>query len=164
MFPGPTPTSHMGSNKATRWHPISPQDRVTLDLCSASYAPLYFNNKIHFPVLIQPSNAVDTPDRCTAIILHLGQALAEEDVLGWTHLATSHSCCSTNPASCTDPTLPRETAENTGRAQTGEVVFVPQTGASVLPVLSNSLLEPLVTLWGVGNEHDFDLGKIPQSV
>lgn len=49
-------------------------------------------------------------------------------------------------------------------AQTGEVVSVPRTGASVLLVLSTSLSEPLVTLWGDGNEHDFDLGKIPQSV
>lgn len=49
-------------------------------------------------------------------------------------------------------------------AQTGEVVSVPQTRASVLPLLSNSLSEPLVTLWGDGHEHGFDLGKIPQPV
>lgn len=44
-------------------------------------------------------------------------------------------------------------------AQTGEVASVPQIGASVLTILSNSCLELLVTLWGDGNEHYFGPGN-----
>lgn len=66
IFPGPIPTSDTGSDKAAHWHAlIPPQEGVTLHFCSAFFAPHYFN-KSHFPVLIEPSNAADTPNRCTA--------------------------------------------------------------------------------------------------
>lgn len=96
------------------------------DFCSALDVFLYFNKTDFF---IHYSSAVDTPNRCTTLILQLGLAMVWEGVLGLRNLANDNNSLRLLPEPCPlhkpHPFKGNCREYKIHRGQMGEVVAVP---------------------------------------